>query len=76
MSAWAVRWAKEVLPISALAHDQLVFKVSRNGRTWNAKIGPDVTPQEYDQWAARIVTAEIQRAGYRLAAVVEKVWPN
>jgi hypothetical protein len=70
MSGWSVKWADEMLPIARSAHDQLTFKT--NAKSWSAT---RKDPATYDQWASTQVRTEISRAGYRLAAILKKIWP-
>lgn len=43
-----------------------------NVKSWSAT---RKDPATYDQWAAAQVRTEIARAGYRLAAILKKIWP-
>jgi S1/P1 Nuclease len=70
MSGWSVKWADEMLPIAKEAHTRLTF--TANAKSWTAHSN-DLAA--YDQWAAGQVRAEIGRAGYRLAAILKKIWP-
>jgi S1/P1 nuclease len=65
-------WADELLPIAIKAHAQLTF-TQTNATTWAAH---DTDAAAYDQWAAQQVSTEIARAGYRLAALLQKIWPQ
>jgi len=43
-------------------------------------LNPHPNPQTidlpgYDQWSSAQVRTEIARAGYRLAAILKKIWP-
>ncbi len=70
MSGWSVKWADEMLPIAAKAHDQLKFNA--NAKSWSAT---RKDPATYDQWCAAQVRTEIARGGFRLAAILKKIWP-
>ena len=70
VSAWAVQWANEVMPIATEAYNKLTFHANPHG--WTAQTRNRTT---YDQWAGAQVRNEIARAGYRLAAVLKKIWP-
>jgi hypothetical protein len=70
ISGWAMKWADEVLPIATEAHNKLTFHA--NPHSWGAKTDHLA---EYDTWAAAQVRTEIGRAGYRLAAILKKIWP-
>jgi hypothetical protein len=69
ISGWAVKWANEVLPIATQAYNKLTFRVNPTG--WSAQTR---NLAAYDQWAAAQVQTEIARAGYRLAAILKKIW--
>jgi len=70
ISGWAVKWANEVLPIATEAFNKLTFRVNPPG--WSAQAS---NLAAYDKWAAAQVRTEIARAGYRLAAILKKIWP-
>jgi hypothetical protein len=70
ISGWAVKWANEVMPISTEAYTKLSFRANPPG--WTAQTR---NLAAYDQWAAAQVRTEIARAGYRLAAILKKIWP-
>ena len=77
---YAEAWADEILPIAREAHDRLSFqemttKVQDDGPTLATGVGkekpmPDHVP--YRVWAAMIVRAELHKAGWRLADLLEK----
>ena len=70
ISGWPTKWANEVLPIATEAHGKLTFHA--NAKSWGAK-SSDLPG--YDKWAREQVSLELGRAGYRLAAILKKVWP-
>jgi hypothetical protein len=70
MSGWSVKWANEVIPISTAAHNKLSFTVTGNKWTAQATDLPG-----YKQWSSAQVRTEIARAGFRLAAILKKIWP-
>lgn len=70
LSGWSRQWADEVLPISFQAHNKLKFHA--NPKSWGAQSS---NLAAYDKWAAQQVRTEIGRAGYRLAAILKKIWP-
>ena len=70
ISGWAVKWANEVLPIATEAYNKLTFHANSPG--WSAQTS---NLAAYEQWAAAQVRTEIARAGYRLAAILKKIWP-
>src|SRR5262249_47979606 len=70
ISGWAVEWANEVLPIAREAYDKLSFRANPPG--WSAQTR---NVAAYNQWAAAQARTEIAHAGYRLAAILKKIWP-
>jgi hypothetical protein len=70
MSTWSFKWADEAMPIAKEAHTRLTF--TANAQSWSAHSD---NLAGYDQWAASQVRTEIGRAGYRLAAILKKIWP-
>lgn len=42
----------------------------------NSNPNPQIDLPTYDQWAAAQARTEIARAGYRLAAILKKIWPQ
>ena len=70
ISGWATKWANEAMPIAREAHNKLTFNVNPPG--WSAKTS---NLAAYDRWAAAQVRTAIARAGYRLAAILKKIWP-
>jgi hypothetical protein len=60
-----------VIPVSTAAHNKLTSPTAPSGK-WGATTA-DLPC--YDQWASTQVRTEIARAGYRLAAILKKIWP-
>ncbi len=75
VTGWSVKWANEVLPIAADAHGKLTITPGAHGK-WTAKEKAPVTPAQYDDWASGQASTELERAGYRLAAVLQTVWAH
>jgi hypothetical protein len=71
MSSWSVKWADEALPIALAAHNKLTFRATSPGK-WDAQSS---NLPAYDQFASTQVRTEIGRAGFRLAAILKKIWP-
>ena len=77
LSDLAVTWANEILPTAKEAHDRLKFKVlpppanpHMHGFLWSAEVIPG--HGDYSEWAGGVVDASIHKAGWRLAALLEK----
>ncbi|MEP6685483.1 MAG: S1/P1 nuclease [Verrucomicrobiota bacterium] len=77
---YAEAWADEILPLAREAHDRLTFqemttKVQDDGSsiaTGSAREKPMPDHLSYRAWSAMIVRAEIHKAGWRLADLLEK----
>lgn len=78
---WAEAWADEILSISHAAHERLEFddmltskgahESTAKGLAKEKKPSPD--GKTYLQWSGDIIEAEIAKAGWRLAALLEAV---
>ena len=81
---WAEQWAGEALPLAAKAHspappDGIKIELDKreskeNGKvecTWKAKI-----EQSYGDWAQKVATEQVAKAGFRLAALLVELFPN
>ena len=77
VAKWPARWATETLQVAKSAHAGLSidgraerYHGSREGRALWIVLAPD----DYEETAATLTAAQLTRAGYRLAAVLEAVW--
>jgi hypothetical protein len=82
---WAAQWAAEALPLAAKAHSdappdgvkielEKPPEVQENGKvkcSWKAKI-----EQPYADWAQKVATEQVAKAGFRLAALLVAIFPN
>jgi hypothetical protein len=77
---WDRDWAKESLALSAKVHDVTVLDeddTQRDYRTgkprpvWHIQ---DLSPQ-YIAWSCKTAEEQMTKAGYRLAATLEAIWP-
>jgi hypothetical protein len=81
---WAEQWAAEALPLAAKAHseappDGIKIELDKrepqaNGKikcTWKAKI-----EQPYSDWAQKVATEQVAKAGFRLAALLVAIIPT
>lgn len=74
---WAEQMANDILPLSREAHSRLEYDnvVIVNGakeiKSGDAKEKPHHSGQFYAIWAAGVVKKEIQKGGWRLAALLE-----
>ena len=75
---WAEAWANEILPVAREAHDRLMFMQiqPKTERGKQVAVGAAVEKAgqkpSYADWAAGVVRVEIQKGGYRLAAVLDQ----
>ncbi len=77
--AYSEIWANEILPIAREAHDRLTISEARaqqqeGGVVAIATAQPKTMPDglSYPAWSARIARDELQKAGWRLADLLEK----
>ncbi|WP_395753837.1 S1/P1 nuclease [Prosthecobacter sp.] len=87
LNTWSATWATEILPDAEKAHRDLSFGplhavtktefgkkktvMLRTATTANAQAAKD-----YDEWSAKVVHDGLAKAGFRLAAVLKKIWPS
>ena len=76
---WAIAWANEILPIAAQAHQRLAFSnvnivTSHGKQTAVGLAGEKQMPDgiTYRNWAGNVIKNEIQRGGWRLAALLSQ----
>lgn len=78
LSSWSTRWATEMLPDARKAHSLLTFsrRQMTGGRhphpEWPARAAND---RAYDTWAKGVVKRNLALGGFRLAAVLKRIWP-
>ena len=72
-------WANEVLPLARQAHARLRYqnvapKLDREKMVGDGEMVEEATKDglSYSKWSARMVQQELQLAGWRLAALLEK----
>jgi S1/P1 nuclease len=81
---YAENWANEMLPLARQAHERLRFSKVHPQQQEGGPIVATGAAQEisapdrvaYHEWAGRIVREELQRAGWRLADLLEKTVPS
>jgi len=78
LSKLAVTWANEIMPTAKAAHEKLKFtpfatpvRVGNETFFWSAEVMPGSS--SYLEWAGEVVDTSIHKAGWRLAALLEKV---
>jgi hypothetical protein len=76
---WAEALANEILPIAFDAHERLTFKNVKTQAGAHDIISGDAVekkkPLSYEKFAGATVKGEIQKAGWRLAELLEQVVP-
>lgn len=77
LSSWSTRWATEMLPDARKAHSLLTFGPRHmTGQPphpeWPARAASN---SAYDSWAKGVVKRDLTLGGYRLAAVLKRIWP-
>jgi hypothetical protein len=72
---WAQQWATEILPIARTAHAKLKIEFDKrdpdhhNACVWTTQLGPG-----YSKWAGQQARNQIQKAGFRLAALLNEIF--
>jgi S1/P1 Nuclease len=70
---WAPQWATEILPLARAAYTRLPLKGSKdpaNGRcSWTTRIDSD-----YAKWSSGRARIQVQKAGFRLAALLAAIF--
>jgi S1/P1 nuclease len=70
---WAEQWATEVLPLARAAYTRLKLKGVKDSEhdkcAWTTQINPG-----YSEWASEKARVQIQKAGFRLAALLNAIF--
>jgi hypothetical protein len=77
VTKWPARWATETLGIAKSAHAGLNIEGRIEARHPSREahaLWVVAAPPDYEETAAALTSAQLTRAGYRLAAVLEAVW--
>lgn len=78
---WDRDWANESLALSAKVHDvtvldeddsQLDYRTNLPRPQWHIK---DLTPENI-AWSCKTAEEQMTKAGYRVAATLEAIWPD
>lgn len=78
---WDITWANETQLLAVDAHARVDFK-GVTATAGNPEINAGGTaaeregPQSYEEWSGQIVKTELARAGWRLSALLEKIYPS
>jgi hypothetical protein len=84
ISQWGKRWATEMLPLAASAYGDLTIhpqtsemRKNRDGELVRVFFWPAEAKNEanYKSSSADVVSQNLARAGWRLTALLEKIWP-
>ena len=70
---WAEQWATEILPVARAAYGKLELKgqmdLEHHKCAWTTQINPG-----YSKWASERARTQIQKAGFRLAALLAAIF--
>jgi hypothetical protein len=73
VDSWAEQWATEILPLARAAYTRLELKglkdQEHNRCSWTTQISPG-----YSRWANERARLQIQKAGFRLAALLSAIF--
>ena len=83
ISQWGKRWATEMMPLATEAYGRLTiqpqasemrkeFGVIKKVTFWPSAAKDDAG---YNTWSTDVTTRNLGRAGWRLAALLKKIWP-
>lgn len=78
LSGWSTRWATEMLPDARQAHLLLTFgprRMTTGDRPHPEWPATAASNSAYDSWAKGVVKRNLGLGGYRLAAVLQRIWP-
>ncbi|MEP6673230.1 MAG: S1/P1 nuclease [Chthoniobacter sp.] len=82
MSQWSGQWASSMMPLAAKAYDlKYEAKTSKvekvHGKMTTVTYWPATATdvKTYDSWAGQVAHDNLVLAGFRLAAVLKKIWP-
>ena len=76
---WAEAWANEILPTAREAYERLDFTQLRNEVAYGKPVITGIAVERpgekppYANWAVGVVRVELEKGGYRLAAMLTKV---
>jgi len=79
---WAEAWVNDILPMAREAHERLTFDhitFTPNSKTIKGGDAIEKSPADgvaYKVWAAQSVEQEVQKAGWRLAALLSEALKN
>jgi len=78
LSGWSTRWATEMLPDARKAHALLTFGPRHMTGDPPHPEWPAITASDsaYDTWAKGVVKRNLGLGGYRLAAILLRIWPQ
>jgi len=79
LSKQSARWATEMMPLAAEAHHDLTIGAQQTKIVKNkpVKFWPATAKDAaaYNTWSTNVTSQNLQRAGWRLAGLLEKIWP-
>jgi hypothetical protein len=72
---WAEQWVADIMPIARAAHEKLKIEYKKrdpahhDSCVWQTQISP-----AYSKWASQQARNQIQKAGFRLAALLNEIF--
>lgn len=70
---WAAQWATEILPLARAAYTKLDLKGVKDSEHGKCSWTTQITPG-YGRWASERAREQIQKAGFRLAALLSAIF--
>jgi hypothetical protein len=73
--SWAEKWVADIMPTARAAHDKLKIEFRKrdpahhDACVWQTQISPS-----YGKWASQQARNQIQKAGFRLAALLNEIF--
>lgn len=75
VETWAEQWVADIMPIARAAHEKLKIEFQKrdpahhDACVWQTQISPG-----YSKWASQQARNQIQKAGFRLAALLNEIF--
>ena len=72
---WAAQWVADIMPTARAAHEKLKIEFKKrdpahhDACVWQTQISPG-----YSKWASQQARSQIQKAGFRLAALLNEIF--
>src|SRR4051812_43531062 len=75
VETWAEQWVADIMPVARAAHDKLKIEFKKrdpahhDACVWQTQLSPG-----YSKWASQQAREKIQKAGFRLAALLNEIF--